>query len=252
MNYFQPYGAGIDSKALKIIILNQDNFDTPDYLNNEIESVFVDPGAEMPGTVEDVYDMNKKGWNIRILKPDNKGFDNIYDFYWSEKLVPMFKYRSCTHKFKQIPQRRYYKQFEPYTLFIGFDYSERHRCIAESKLKKEFYEYPLVDMKITRKTCKKIIEEYGETVPPKSGCYFCIYQSRESWYALMRDHPDLFWKSVALEENCEKMNLVPKGNLRSRYPPPATFQEVDMGCRQCMFGLDPNIQKHGGKKDNAT
>jgi len=249
MNYFQPYGAGVDSKALKIIILNQDNFDTPDYLNNPIESVFVDPGAEMPGTVEDVHDMNKKGWNIRILKPDNKGFDNIYDFYMAEKMVPMFKFRSCTHKFKQRPQRKYYKQFEPYTLFIGFDYSEKHRIVLESKLNHEYYKYPLVDMKIRRSRCKKIIEEYGETVPSKSGCYFCIYQSRESWYALMRDHPDLFWKSVALEENCEGMNLVQKRTLRSMYPPPQTFQEVDMGCRQCMFGLDPNVRKRESKTD---
>ena len=242
MNYFQPYGAGVDSKSLKIILLNQDNFDTPDYIRDidgEIESVFVDPGSEMPGTVEDVHDMNKKGWNIRILKPDNKGFDNIYDFYWAEKMVPMFKFRSCTHKFKQRPQRMYYKQFEPYTLFIGFDYSERHRVIEESTLKNEFYKYPLVDMKITRKRSKKIIEEYGETVPPKSGCFFCIYQSKESWYALMRDHPDLFWKAVALDENCEKIGLLPNGKLRDLYPPPSTFEEVDMGCRQCMFGLTP-------------
>ena len=250
MNYFQPYGGGVDSKALKIIMLNLDNFDTPDYMNNPTESVFCNPGSEMQGTVEDIHLMNKKGWNIRILKPNVKGFDNIYDYYFDQKLVPMFKYRSCTDKFKHIPQRRYYKQFEPYTLFIGYDYTEMKRIPKPKykngklvkKLKHEYYKYPLVDMRISRRTCKKIIAEYGETVPVKSGCFFCIYQSPESWYALMRDYSDLFWKAVALEENCEKMNLVQKGTLRSMYPPPQTFQEVDMGCRQCMFGLVPEVK----------
>ena len=238
MKFFQPYGAGVNSKALKIIIMNLNNFSVPDYLHDmNIESVFVNPGSEMPGTVEDVQAMNEKGWGITVLKPDVEGFDNIYNYYWHKKLVPMFKYRSCTDKFKQIPQRRYYKAHEPYTLLIGFDYSEKRRVIEESKLKKVFYKYPLVDMKIDRKKCVSIIEEYNEAVPPKSGCYFCIYQSRESWYALMRDYPNLFWKAVALEENCEGMNLVSSGALREMFPPPSTFEQVDMDCRMCMFGI---------------
>ena len=61
-------------------------------------------------------------------------------------------------------------------------------------------EYPLIDRKMTRKDCVRYVTDHGYKSPPKSGCYFCPFQSEKSWGILYRTHPDLYWDAVSLEE----------------------------------------------------
>jgi len=64
---------------------------------------------------------------------------------------------------------------------------------------KQITEYPLIDMRISRNDCRKIIEGAGLPVPPKSACYFCPFHSYQDWDTMRRDKPDLFQKAVELE-----------------------------------------------------
>jgi len=222
------FGGGVNSTALKIIL---------DKEGREYEATFVDLGCELPETYENIKRME----NITVLKPNVKGYDNIYDFYWAERLVPFIKYRSCTDKFKIQTLKKHHEK--PCTVFIGFDVREKHR-VQESNIKGITYEYPLIEYGLNRRDCKKIIHDHNIPIPPKSGCYICPFQSRESWWALARDHPDLFWKAVALEENSTGPRLRKhKGWLRDYYPPPKTFEMVEMGCNYCVFGISPIMTK---------
>lgn len=236
MNYYQSFGGGVNSTAL-IIRLKKKGLD--------FESVFVDLGAEDPRTYENIEVLKNEGYEITVLKPSVKSgdkiFDNIYDYYFHQKIVPFIMYRSCTDRFKIQTLNKHYGT--PCKVFIGIDYGEKHRR-RESKKKGIEFSYPLIDWKVNRRKCIEEIRGEGLKVPPKSGCYICPFQSKESWWALARDNPDLFWRAVALDENSPKVGLLKhlkKGKrqfLRDLYPPPATFEAVDLGCRRCVFGIE--------------
>ena len=230
MNYYQPYGGGVNSLALKLLLIEQ---------GRDCLSIFCNHGGDLPETQSHVSEMITLEFNMMQLKPVVEGWSNIYDFYYDQKFVPLvFKGRSCTDKWKTRPQRKFYKsKGEPYTLFIGFDRGEKGRADFKSKLKKVSYEYPLIDAGLARRDCIKFIIESGYKVPVKSDCFFCPFHSKERWWTLARDHPDLFWKAVKLEENSNGPRLVRKRWLRNLYPPPKTFEMVDMGCNKCIFGL---------------
>ena len=230
MKYYQPYGGGVNSLALKLLLIEQ---------GRDCEAAFVNHGGDLPETQAHVKTMIEKEFNLTELRPTVEGYTDIYEFYYQQKIVPfVFLGRSCTAKWKTRPQRQYYKpKGEPYTLFIGFDSGEKHRANIESKLKKVSFEYPLIDAGLRRRDCISLIKDNELEVPVKSDCFFCPYHSKERWWGLARDHPELFWKAVALEENSGGPRLVRKGWLRNLWPPPQTFEMVDIGCNQCLFGI---------------
>jgi hypothetical protein len=63
----------------------------------------------------------------------------------------------------------------------------------------EVVSYPLIDARLTRQDCKRIIVDAGLPVPPKSACYFCPYKRLTEWARMRRDEPNLFAKSAYLE-----------------------------------------------------
>ena len=230
MKFYQPYGGGVNSLALKLLLIEQ---------GRDCEAVFVKHGGDLPATHDHVDFMIKNDFNLNILKPVVEGYDNIYDYYFDQKFVPLvFLGRSCTDKWKRRPQRRYFKaKGEPYRLLFGFDADEKSRAKIDSSLKKVSFEYPLIDAGLKRRDCVRLIRESGFEVPVKSDCFFCPFHSKERWWGLARDNPDLFWKAVALEENSTGPKLVQKRTLRDLWPPPATFEMVDTGCGKCVFGI---------------
>lgn len=63
----------------------------------------------------------------------------------------------------------------------------------------EIVEYPLLDRRLTRTDCQRIIERAGLPVPPKSSCYFCPFHKPSVWATMLRDEPVLFYKAADLE-----------------------------------------------------
>ena len=62
--------------------------------------------------------------------------------------------------------------------------------------------YPLIeDWHWTRDDCIRAIQEAGLPLPGKSSCFFCPSMKREEIEALKRQHPDLYRRALAIEEN---------------------------------------------------
>lgn len=250
MKYYQNNGMGVNSEALRLEAQRRG-------LHID-ESVYVWHGGDDLRTYDFAKRLISNGSNLMILYPTVEGYSNIYDFYFNQKLVPFIQYRSCTDKWKVQPLRRYYKEKgEPYTLFIGFDADEKHR-IFESPHKNVEFRFPLIEWGLHRRDCEKIVQdEYGDFKPIKSGCFFCPRQSKESWWALARDQPELFWKAVKLDENSPNIGLLPNDKngrrqyLRELYPPPITFEELDLGCQYCVFGILPSRMAENTTKDET-
>lgn len=82
-------------------------------------------------------------------------------------------------------------------LGISFDEVIRMKSSREEWITNIF---PLVDARLTRQDCKRIISEVGLPVPPRSSCYFCPYHRDGYWRWLKMEEPTEFAKAVAFDE----------------------------------------------------
>jgi 3'-phosphoadenosine 5'-phosphosulfate sulfotransferase (PAPS reductase)/FAD synthetase len=100
---------------------------------------------------------------------------------------------------------------------IGIDAGERHR--ARPSLPKDPYPklYPLVELGIDRKGCRRIIEAAGLCLPVKSGCWHCPFMRKREVLDLARDHPERFRRILELEEASKLVHPVDPGKVRAQW-----------------------------------
>jgi len=183
MKFYLSYGAGVGSEALRLWLIEN---------NWPHEAVYVDHGCDWPETREFV----KTVPNLTVIKPDVEGFDNLYNYCLHYKMVPSFKQRYCSDKFKVRVLLKYFKR--PCVTYLGFTIEETHR-MKNSKDDDHFKQYPLISMGMTRRDCEAYIRSKGVPVPMRSGCWFCPSQRKGQWKLLRRRHPDLYKKAKELE-----------------------------------------------------
>lgn len=99
--------------------------------------------------------------------------------------------------------------------FIGYDAGEGYRSdkvllgdLADRKYSKW---YPLMEWGWTRDDCIRQIEAAGLPQPGKSSCFFCPSMKPDEITALREQHPDLFRRALALEDNARQTLKTVKG-----------------------------------------
>jgi hypothetical protein len=112
--------------------------------------------------------------------------------------------RSCTADFKMRVIYKWQRQHgatkdNPAVAGLGISLDESHRMRRDSGFPAQVLEYPLLDLRINREKCKRIIRSAGLPVPPKSACFFCPFHSVQAWVKLHRERPDLFRRAVCME-----------------------------------------------------
>jgi len=188
MKYYLSYGGGINSTAMLLLLADE---------GLEFEAVYVDHGGDWPETKEYVQ-MISELFELTIIIPEVKGFNNIYEYYWDYQVMPAVFSRSCTSDWKIKQLHKYFKK--PCQDFIGISFDERYRAKRKRKHKGIVDIYPLVDRQIDRQGCIEIIKAHGLPVPMKSGCFFCPFQKISEWKLLKIKHPELFQKAIDLEK----------------------------------------------------
>lgn len=193
MRRYLSFGAGVNSTALMLLLLDE---------GVKFEAVFSDTGCEKPETYEHLNLLEDQGYEITTIIPQIKVkgviYDNLYDYFWHYKIIPLMRYRVCTVKFKTEPVEKYVEK--PCEMMIGYDFGERIRRRLKNR-KGITHKFPLVEKRKTREQCVDIIRDHGLPVPMRSGCYLCPFQSKRDWKRLRDTHPALFKKAMALEEN---------------------------------------------------
>lgn len=112
--------------------------------------------------------------------------------------------RTCTQNFKiqvidKELKRRGATAAQPALVALGISLDEYQRMRSGSGKAYKTLAYPLIDARLTRQDCIRVIARASLPVPPKSSCYFCPFHRMREWRRQARDEPDLFAKSVALE-----------------------------------------------------
>lgn len=202
------FGAGVNSVAMTILLLKR---------GDKMPIVFADTGGEHPETYCYIKYFKEKflsryGIKITVLSPSltpefyrkSTRYLSLMHYCFREKIIPFYKFRFCTERWKIEPIKNYRKGAME---FIGFAYDERHR--AERARKKAIY--PLIEERITRQGCIEIIKNAGLEVPRKSGCYFCPFQKISEWERLYKNHPSLYKNAEWMETNAR---LSPKAKKR--------------------------------------
>jgi len=113
--------------------------------------------------------------------------------------------RSCTAEFKVRVVQRWLKQHgatrdDPGTSALGISIDEIQRMRMDSGCAYTKLEYPLINLRIDRDECKRIIAGAGLPVPPKSSCWFCPFHSVREWARIQREEPGVFWRCVEMEK----------------------------------------------------
>lgn len=137
----------------------------------------------------------------RLVRPDSKSIP-----------IPVFMSeggltnRACTVDYKINVMARWLKESgataeNPALVAIGISTDEYQRARSSSTIPHERMVYPLLDLGLSRQDCANVIHRAGLRVPPKSSCFFCPFHSPQTWMELRRDKPELFYKSVLLEND---------------------------------------------------
>jgi PP-loop superfamily ATP-utilizing enzyme len=113
--------------------------------------------------------------------------------------------RSCTSDFKIRVTGKWLREHgaskdNPATVAIGISVDEIHRANNRRVEAHEQIVYPLLDLRLRRDDCMRIIRDAGLPVPPKSACYFCPFHKPSTWADMRRNEPDLFERAADLED----------------------------------------------------
>jgi 3'-phosphoadenosine 5'-phosphosulfate sulfotransferase (PAPS reductase)/FAD synthetase len=112
--------------------------------------------------------------------------------------------RSCTADFKIRVLNRWLRQHgatpeHPATVAVGISLDEFDRASNRRQEPNERVVYPLLDLRLSRSNCQRIITDAGLPVPPKSACWFCPFRRPSTWAETRRDRPELFDRACGLE-----------------------------------------------------
>jgi hypothetical protein len=187
LNNYLSFGGGVNSTALMVLLKSE---------GVDFEAVFVWHGGDYPETYAYINYLQSNGYKITTLSTGD-----IYEHYYTRKIIPTRMFRHCSDRFKVQPLTKYFKK--PCVNLIGFDYGEAQRCKPNPN-KKITNSFPLVDRGIDRYGCIKIIQDAGLKLPRKSGCYFCPFQRLSDIRWLRDNAPDLWCKTLRLEGNCQR------------------------------------------------
>lgn len=215
------FGGGVNSTALMILLVS--NGEPLD------EVVFADTGGELPETYEHLEHVRQylqhRAIPLTILAHRIHGRD-LYETCWHRKVIPSALWRWSTRDFKVRPIHRYYRTVGCHIsqyLAIAYDEIERMR---DSTVPLVTNLYPLVDRKISRNQCVSIIEDAGFPVPIKSSCFFCPFGSLDRWRFIHDNHPALYSKAIALEENSKHFPLQRLTDQVFRHRASVTLREL--------------------------
>jgi 3'-phosphoadenosine 5'-phosphosulfate sulfotransferase (PAPS reductase)/FAD synthetase len=118
-----------------------------------------------------------------------------------------FGRKKCTERFKIAVVRRELRRRgatadDPALVAIGFSTDEIERAGAgrvDERDPTRLRAYPLLELGLNRGDCRRVIDEAGLPVPPKSSCSFCPLHDVEGWRRLRRTQPERWDDAVRID-----------------------------------------------------
>jgi hypothetical protein len=260
------FGGGVQSTAMALMVL-QGKLPRPDLwlfadTGDEPEAVYPHvkkwrkriEAAGMPFEVLHRFEDKKALSDHVIERLEDTGSGVFTPPFWLDCEIPerqgekMPMRRKCTFEYKVKPLDKRSKEFakvprgykgEPLiTKWLGISYDE----IQRARISREpwfAFEYPLIDRRIRRGDCLKMLADAGETAP-RSACVYCPFHSDEEWRRVKKNPKD--WdKAVAFEKRIHELHAEDRCmSMRGRptlHRSGVALDEIDFSDRQeTLFG----------------
>lgn len=218
-------------------------------------AIFADTGSEIADTYSHVEWMRvwaaERGISVRVVSAGNLGAQIVGDQAAKKSgfqiSIPAFTggstngilRRQCTAHYKLDPIRRAVREMlglEPrqhaagkfqVRALIGISLDESIRMKPSRDAWCENV-YPLVDARLSRQDCLKILQGLAIPQPVKSACFFCPFHDDRYWAWLKHERPQEFAKAVEVDRRIRDQTRAgaekPVYLHRSRIP----LAEVDL------------------------
>lgn len=123
---------------------------------------------------------------------------DLYGLIEEQAMLPNFRSRFCTRMLKIEPTIEYFESLPAGSvLYVGLraDEEERRGLYGEDIV----VEFPLREWGWGLREVVDYNASRGVVIPARTDCGVCPYQRLEEWRNLWRDHPDEYWRGVAVE-----------------------------------------------------
>ena len=212
-------------------------------------AIFADPGAESQDTynyLKELMEWQQKNNGIPIIVTEQKSiyndlidgtnckgtrFSSIPAFVKKEDSQSGILRRQCTDDYKITPVNnairelyglKKYARTPKTEIWLGISIEEIER-IKYPRYKWQTFVYPLCnytvikgEVQVTKFTkgfrrsdCQKWLADHNLSIPPKSSCFFCPYQSNHSWLEMKRNRPQEWDQAITLDKSIR--NSLEKG-----------------------------------------
>jgi 3'-phosphoadenosine 5'-phosphosulfate sulfotransferase (PAPS reductase)/FAD synthetase len=112
---------------------------------------------------------------------------------YSQKALPNWRMRWCTRLLKIEPFEEYILKHRPCTVYIGIRADETDReGVAYETLGDVTRRYPLVEWNWGMGDVLGYLLKRGITIPARTDCGACFFQTLGEWYALWQNYPERF------------------------------------------------------------
>ena len=160
--------------------------------------VITPTGDELPEMVEHWLRIAEMLGSPLIPVTSGKSLQGLIREY---NALPNWRQRWCTRLLKIEPFNSYVMEHLPATVYVGLRADEDVReGMTFGKVEGVEQRYPLREWGWGLEEVWGYLNERGVVIPKRTDCSRCFYQRIEEWYALWKEHPDLFQSAVEDEE----------------------------------------------------
>lgn len=227
------FGAGTQSTAM--VMLAVENRLPVDLI------VFADTGAETTRVVEHAKQMQKlveEKTEIKflIVKPKEDAKQSIERYLFGDGKRNLFPFwvksglmrRQCTAEFKIIPIQKairnhlglkkgqhFPKRDIHINMYLGITTDEIMRA-KDSREKWITNKFPLLELNWDRQEAINYVKHHGIN-PPRSACTFCPFKSKEEWFLLSEEEPNLYQQAIKYDKRLREVGVNFKGMREEMY-----------------------------------
>ena len=126
---------------------------------------------------------------------------SLMGLIYEQRALPNWRMRWCTRMLKIEPFEAYVLERSPCVVYVGIRADETHReGVDYNRLDSDVtHRHPLVEWGWTKTNVLRYLKERDVTIPDRTDCAICFFQTLSEWHTLWKDHPELYRQGEAAE-----------------------------------------------------
>lgn len=190
MNHIVALSGGKDSTAMALRLAE---VEPRDYLY-----VCTPTGRELPAMQAHWRQLSERLGQPLVSPPG----PTLTQLIQTQKALPNWRMRWCTRMVKIIPFERFVRANIPCTVYVGIraDETEAREGVDYDAIPGVTRRFPLDEWDWGLSEVVNYLECCGQTIPERTDCDTCFFQTLYEWWLLWRDYPNEWMAGEAEEQ----------------------------------------------------